>query len=325
MSDEQIMARALSPTPPRDDRGRFTAPQQEVSQQQAPAEAAPEQAQPAAEAPAQDESPKWEEVKGIKLKIPLKIDGKELEQELTLDDLRSGHMMQADYTRKTQEVAERERQADLKATQAIEKERGQYLEALNTLQATIQAAAMPELGNVNWAKLAEEDPAGYVRLSNRAREVGEAMQRISAEQEKVRGQQAKERDARQAQAVSESQTKIREAIPTWNDDLYQAILKRGVDTYGFKPEEVGQLYDHRVMRVMHDAHQWRAMQEGKTLAEKKVTTVPNVLRPGNVKPKIDPQTQQFQSDRDRLRKNGNDLDAAAAVMAAFVTPTQGRR
>src|SRR5678815_790561 len=153
-------------------------------------------------------------------------------------------------SRKTQEVAERERQADAKAQQAIEKERGQYLEALNALQSTIRAAAVPELANVDWNKLAQENPAEYVRLSNRAREVNEAMQRIAFEQEKVRTQQSEASNKARDQAVSESKVKLKEAIPQWNDDLYQSLLKRSYDTYGFKPDEMSGIWDHRIMRVL---------------------------------------------------------------------------
>jgi exonuclease VII large subunit len=144
------------------------------------------------------------------------------------------------------------------------------------------------------------------------------MQRISFEEEKVQTQQSKERKDRLDQAVSESQKKLKEAIPQWNDDLYQSLLKRSYDTYGFKPDEMSAVWDHRIMRVLHDAHQWRATQEGKPLAEKKVVNVPQVLRPGNAKPKVDPKTQELQKARQQLSANGNDMDAAASLMSQFI-------
>lgn len=328
MSDEAIMGRAMgTPLPPRDEQGRFLPQQQAEAQANATpaAETPPAEAKPAAETPPADatqpeqEVVKWDEVKDVKIKVPMKDGDKEWEEEVSLEQLRAERMMQADYTRKTQEVAERERQADAKAQQAVEKERSQYLEALGALHAAVQQAATPELANVDWNKLAAENPAEYVRLSNRAREVNEAMQRIRFEEEKVQSQQSKERQARLDQAVAESQKKLKEAIPTWNDDLYQSLLKRGVDTYGFKYDEMGEVWDHRIMRVLHDAHQWQAMQQGKPLAEKKVVTVPNVLRPGNAKPKVDQKVQELQQTRTRLTANPNDIDAAAALMGTFIS------
>lgn len=326
MSDEAVIGRAMgAPAPaPRDAHGRFVAqqpaaaaPATEPAAQAAEPVTPAAEAEPAAEPAAQEEVP-WDSVKDVKIKVPLKVDGKEIVEELTIGQLREGRMLQADYTRKTQEIAAREKQIQVQTQQAVEKERGQYMLALEALQQSISQASSPELANIDWNKLAADNPAEYVRLSNRARVVNEAMQRIRFEQEKVQTQQAKERDERLAQAVEESKSKLKEAIPSWNDDLYQTVLKRGVDTYGFKPEEVGQLYDHRVMRVLHDAHLYRAMQEGKPLAEKKVVTVPPVLRPGNVKPKVDPKVQELQQTRARLQANGNDMDAAAALMGNFL-------
>lgn len=325
MSDEAVIGRAMGAPAPaqRDAHGRFVAQQPAVEQPAAPAAepavepAAPAEAEPAAEPAAQEEVP-WDSVKDVKIKVPMKVDGKEWVEEMTIDQLRDGGLMKADYTRKTQDLAAREKQIQAQTQQAVEKERGQYMQALDALQQSISQASSPELANIDWNKLAAENPAEYVRLSNRARVVNEAIQRIRFEQEKVQTQQTKEREERLAQAVEESRVKLKEAIPAWNDDLYQTVLKRGVNTYGFKPEEVGQLYDHRVMRVLHDAHLYRAMQEGKPLAEKKVVEVPPVLRPGNVKPKVDPKVQQLQQTRARLQANGNDMDAAAALMGNFL-------
>lgn len=326
MSDEAIMGRALASdaamTPPRDPTtGRFL-PQQQA---QAQANAEPEKpAEPeAAEQPAETEAVaaetvKWDEVKDVKIKVPMKNGDKEWEEELTLHDLREGHMMRKDYLQKTQEVAEQRRQTEAMTAQAVEKERSQYLEALGALRKSVAAAAAPELSNVDWNKLAAENPAEYVRLSNRAREFNEAMQRIAIEEEKVQSQQSKERQERLDRAVAESQKKLKEAIPQWNDDLYQTLLKRSYDTYGFKPDEMREVYDDRIWRIVHDAHQWQAMQQGKPLAEKKVVAVPNVLRPGNAKPKVDLKTQELTKAKERLAANGNDMDAAAALLGNFL-------
>lgn len=319
MSDEGIMSRALGDKP-RDAQGRF------VGQQQTETQTAPPQEQATTEKPAEqqaqaEEQPeyKWDELKAIKLKIPMKQGDKEWEEELSLEQLRDGRMMQADYTRKQQELSEHRKQVETMTQTAVEKERTAYLTSLGALQKSIIQAASPELANVDWNKLAQENPAEYVRLSNRAREVNAALERVRFEEEKVQTQQANERNSRLAQAVSESQTKLREAIPNWNDALYQSLQKRGIDTYGFKPEEIGDVWDHRVMQVLHDAHQFRLLKEQKQTTDKKVETLPPVLKPGSQKPKVDPKQQEFQQAQNRLRSNGNDNEAAAALMAGFLT------
>lgn len=320
LPDEEIMSRAMGERPRDPQTGRF------LSQTDKPAEQ-PQEAQPAekpavaeAEKPSEQEQEyKWDDLKGIKLKIPMKQGDKEWEDEISLDQLREERMLKADYTRKQQELAEHRKQVETMTQTAVEKERTAYLASLEALQKSIHQAAAPELANVDWNKLAAENPAEYVRLMNRAREVNTALERVRFEQDKVQHQQAKERDERLAKAVAESQTKLREAIPNWSDDLYTALLKRGTDTYGFKPDEVGQVWDHRVMQVLHDAHQYRMLKEQKPKSDDTVKKLPPVLKPGAQKPKVDPKQQEFQNAQQRLRANGNDQEAAASVMEAFLT------
>lgn len=305
----------------RDDKGRFTPKQEAQPQEQAEAQTEKPAAEAQNEATEQEEY-KWDQLKNIKLKIPMKQGDKEWEDEISLEQLRDERMMKADYTRGKQELAEHRRQVETMTQTAVEKERTAYLASLEALQKSIHQAAAPELANVDWSKLAAENPAEYVRLMNRAREVNSALERVRYEQDKVQHQQAKEREERLAQAVAESRTKLQEAIPNWSDQTYQALLKRGTETYGFKPEEVGEVWDHRVMQVLHDAHQYRLLKEQKPKTEESVQKLPPVLKPGAQKPKVNPQVQEFQKSRERLRQNPRDSDAATDVMRAFVQQPQ---
>lgn len=305
----------------RDDRGRFVGQQQQQAEQTQTQQQA-QQTEETQQAEAGEQEYKWDELKGIKLKIPMKNGEKEWEDEITLEQLRSERMMHSDYQARRKALDEEARQHESKAREAVEKERHAYLTTLETLHQSIVQAAAPELGNVDWTKLAQENPAEYVRLSNRAREVNSALERVRFEHEKATRQQAKDREDQLAKAVSESQAKLREAIPNWNDDLYQSLQKRGVETYGFKPEEVGQVWDHRVMQVLHDAHQFRLLKEQKPKTEETVKKLPPVLKPGAQKPKVDPKAQEFQKARENLRANPRSSEAATDVMRAFVTPSQ---
>lgn len=326
MADEDVMAKALGMPAPgekqRDAQGRFASqkPEAPAQQQQAPADgtqAKPSETQQAADEAAQQY--KWDELKGIKLKVPFKTGDKEWEEEIPLEELRNRGMMHADYMARRREMDTQIKTEQTKAQQAVEKERQTYLTSLKTLHQTILQASAPELANVDWTKLASDNPAEYVRLSNRAQQVNAALERVKFEQEKVTRQQATERDQRLATAVSESKQKLLEAIPSWNEQLYQGLMKRAVDTYGFRPNDVDQIWDHRIMQLLHDADQFRRLKEEKPAADKKVENAPPVLKPGSQKPRVNVQEQGFKNAQERLRKNGNDIDAGTEVMAAFLT------
>jgi len=326
LTDEQIMARVLQGERPRDAQGRFTA-----QQQQAPAEQQQQAQQPAAEPTQEQQSAeqaqeyKWDDLKNIKVKIPMKNGDKEWTDELTLDEMRNQRMMHSDYMARRREFDNQIKEREAKAQQAVETERKNYLSTLQTLHQAIMKAAAPELSTVDWNKLAAENPAEYVRLANRAREVNAALESVRFEQEKVKRQQAEDDDKRQRSAIAESKQKLLEAIPTWNEDVYQSLMKRGVDTYGFAPDDIGKVWDHRIMQMLHDAHQFRLLKEKKPATDATVENLPPVLKPGPQKPKVSQQEQELRSATEALRRNPNDMDAGAALMATFLRPkTQGR-
>jgi hypothetical protein len=210
----------------------------------------------------------------------MKNGDKEWIEEKTFEDLRNERMMHADYMARRREFDEQAKSHESKVRETVEKERNQYLGALNVLHQTVMQVAEQELANVDWQKLANEEPAKFVQLQARAQMLGTTLQRIAAENEKVQKQQGEERKKDLDQRVSESRTKLKEAIPSWNDSLYQSLLKRAEETYGFKADEARNWWDHRIMQLLHDAHQWQTHKEQKPAAEKKVVDIPPVLKSG---------------------------------------------
>jgi hypothetical protein len=326
---EERMLRVIAPATdkPRDEKGKFAstkpAEQEPVEPPQQGQDTVPgaegEDTQAgAAEPEAEVEAaPSWEEIKEAKIKIPMKRGEEEWEEEVTLQELRDGRLMQKDYQQKTQELAKQRREAQEKAQALIEQQRTEYLGALEQLQQTVILSAAPELRNVDWTKLAKDDPAEYVRLSARAREVQEALQQVGAQRQKVSAQQTEERRKALEKAVNEAKEKIQEAIPNWNDDLYQSLLKRSVESYGFTAQEAGQIYDPRAIQILHDAHQYRLMKEQKPKVEQKVQNVPKVLKPGAATAISNRGVQEYSAAKAQLKKSGKVDDLAAFFRASL--------
>ena len=93
----------------------------------------------------------------------VKVNGEEIE--VTLDELLHGYSRQSDYTRKSQELAERR-----KATEALEQEiaaeREQYAELLPRMREQLQQQLQAE---PDWDKLYEQNPVEAVRLERKWR------------------------------------------------------------------------------------------------------------------------------------------------------------
>ena len=88
----------------------------------------------------------------------VKVDGEEVE--VNLDELRNGYQRQADYTRKSQSLAE-QRKAYEANLQAVQQEREQYAQVLGNM-AQNQNLELQRFENVNWAELKDTDPMEYM-------------------------------------------------------------------------------------------------------------------------------------------------------------------
>ena len=85
----------------------------------------------------------------------ISVDG--IEQEVTLDELKSGYSRQSDYTRKTQELANQRKQAETEFN-AVREERAIYTQLLDQMRNQLDAGMQNE---PDWVSLAENDPVGY--------------------------------------------------------------------------------------------------------------------------------------------------------------------
>lgn len=255
--------------------------------------------------------------------IPLDVtykgdDGQDVTEKIPVKELRDGYMRQKDYSRKTAEVARQREAVSEEVRKGVESERAAYFQTLQSLQDVVISSVDAELKNANWSELAANDPATYVRLDNRRKEIDRTLGEIQSKQQEVLQQRKNEQaQVRQQQARKSIET-LEQKIPGWNDALYQKLMKAASDTYGYKPDEVGSWVDHRAFEILHDAMQFRqakAVQANQPpLKDKRVVVVPKVVRPGPAAQNTAAQARD-QKAMETLRTRGT-VSAAADVIKA---------
>lgn len=230
-----------------------------------------------------------------KLKVTVKgDDGTDQEIEVDEAEVVKGYQRQADYTRKTQELAQREHQA-VEILKAKHDEFAQdYLSKAEASRAAIvQLAGLR--GEDEMAQLAQSDPAAWVAENQRRQSIvavlGQLDQQISAERQEI--------ERRQAEAMQQARSEMFQR--TWAE-----LQKDGIDreklakaysdvskAYGFSGDELAQVLDHRQVRVMLDALAYRQLKEQKTAVQKKVDAAPKL--PQKATPTVkDRKTQQLE-------------------------------
>lgn len=243
-----------------------------------------------------------------KLKVTVKgDDGTDQEIEVDESEVVKGYQRQADYTRKTQELAQREHQAvEILKAKHDEFARDYLSKAEASRAAIVQLAGLK--GEEEMALLAQSDPAAWVAENQRRQSivavVGHLDQQIMAERQAI--------EQRQAEAIQQARTEMFQK--SWAE-----LQKDGIDreklakaysdvskAYGFSGDELAQVLDHRQVRVMLDALAYRQLKAQKPAVQKKVDAAPKL--PQKATPTVkDRKSQQLEGRFKGGRAKLNDL------------------
>ena len=242
----------------------------------------------------------------------VKIDGKDTE--VTEDELLSGYSRQADYTRKSQVLAEQRKKMDEELA-ATQQERQHYLSQLE--QFNLQAdSKLEEFKSVDWTKLKEEDPMEYALKRDQYRELQENKRLVAEEQQNLAQKQQAEMQTKWNEELAKQQEVMAQRLPEWNDPEKGPKLKQNIKSFalkkGFTEQEVDSLIDARSVDVLHKAMMYENLLEAK-ISQKKAKVVPKVQRPGAPSTKSEVNSEKVKQTRARLKRSGRVDDAALAI------------
>lgn len=283
-----------------------------------PAEAPAEQAQETSEQPTEEaHAEETSEEPSIELDLEAKLfeveetreGGVKEKVKYSAKELMAQRMMQADYQRKTAELA-REREAVKELVkQQTEPVVSQYQQKLEIFERAVWHSLAPDIQNTDWNKLAIENPAEWAAKRQAVENVTSILQSIEAEKQELANQAKAKLLENQQKQIQLAKEILQKDIPGWSDETYLNIRKAGVD-YGYTLDEVNQVTDARAIKVLHDAMKYRALQAAKPSVEKKVLNVPKVLKPGSAE-KPDPNRETLNKAKAQLKKTGRQEDAIA--------------
>jgi hypothetical protein len=262
------------------------------------------------ENPEEDEVETEEEAEEPDL-VEIEVDGESFKVPEVLKDK---FMLQADYTRKTQEVAEQRKlveqaQAQLQTQAQLQQ---QNLEDYAKLIATDKQ--LQGYQQVDWNALYDSDPAEFVRLKEAYRELKDSRTEMTQTLTMKQQQQIAEQQSQLQRATEEGNAVLTKEIPNWNPTKGKEIKEYAVTTLRFKPEELNAVTDPRVVIALYKAQQFDKLKAGKSVTEKKVQNLPKVSKPGSPSNKTINKTQE-EALRKNLRRTGSTDDAAALFLS----------
>ncbi len=243
-----------------------------------------------------------------KVKVTLKNeDGTEVAEEVAETELVKGYQRQADYTRKTQALAERENQAVEFLKTKHDEVRSHYLQ-----QAEVTRAAVVQMAGIKteaeMAQLAQTDPAQWVAESQRQQAISKYLQQL--DQQIAGEKQAAEQEAAQRQQMATKQQYERAWTELQKDGIDKPALAKIYEgankLYGFTADELNTVYDPRMVRVLKDAAAYQALKAQKPAVTAKVTAAPK-LPTRQASPAQDAKDRALNNKFRSGRANLNDL------------------
>ena len=242
----------------------------------------------------------------------VKIDGTEVE--VTLDELQRGYSGQKYIQKGMQEVADLRKKAETaNATLASAGE------AVLALYQQMQAPGFAQPPTPPDETLIGSDPIGYTQDKARYDAAMEKYQQdMSQVQYTLAYQQQAQQQAQQAYLEREMET-LRQVMPEFADPekatkTRDSMLRMGTEIYGYQPEEISAVMDHRAIRVLNDAIKYQEIMRGKDKAVEKATKAPRgkVVKAGSKKTASN--RNDSRQARSKLKRSGSIQDAMSLIL-----------
>ena len=277
-----------------------------------PEEGTEEEATEESDDEAEEEEQSQDEVPAI---LKLKVNGEDVEK--PLDEVVALAQQGLDYTQKTQQVAEQRKELEAYAQQ-IQMQEQAFQEQMQLNNVLIEDVAkitsldqqLNQYANVNWNQLSDNDFVEAQKLFFTYNQLQQERSQLVSQFEAKKQQVVQKQTQLMSEKIAKGKEILAKEIPNWSPETNQALLSTGKD-YGFSDAELNSIVDPRHVKVLHDAMQWRKLQQNSTV-KKKVSSAKPVVKPGSKDTKTEANSN-VRKLRESLRRTGKS-DAAQKLI-----------
>jgi hypothetical protein len=209
-----------------------------------------------------------EELEGIKLRGPKDA----------LEKLKAERLMQADYTRKTQEVAEHRKALEAREQHFQRTAQGHQQHIREVAQLVAIEDRLQQFSQVNWQAITDADPVQALKLHTE-------LTQLQARKGQLEGALTQRQQAAQyeqqrntAKHLMEARQVLEREIKGWSPELAGKLKEYGL-TQGFPEEAMDSITQPAIVKVLHKAHLYDQLQKQRT-AKPAAQPAPPVTRVG---------------------------------------------
>ena len=249
-----------------------------------------------------------------KPRYKVKAAGEEIE--VDEEELIKGYQQGADYTKKSQALAEQRKalEAERGHLEQVKQERQAYAQKLQALDSFL---SQQDRG-VNLDVLKETDPIGYAVAVAEQSQREKQLAVVRNEQQRIAQQQQAEQQASLQSHLRSESEKLASLIPelaTAQGDAVRKQIRDYAKSVGWSDQELSQLYDSRAVVTLYNGMKYQQLQKSKPEVNKKLQAAPKMMRSGTSAPPT--KSSQDKQVMQRLRDTGKVSDAAKAFERFF--------
>jgi hypothetical protein len=193
------------------------------------------------------------------------IDGEEVSA-ADVKKWKAGHLMQSDYTKKTQTLSE-----ERKAFEAKRDELEQKVSLFQDVEKEVESLILGDLKNVDMNQLRQYDTAEYLRMKEQIEERKQTLSKI-----------AQKRAEMENKLLGEGYQQLHNALG-WDDSEKQKADKDALLTYvksaGITEREFAKVTNPKIIIAMLDAQKYQKLQQDKASITKRVLKAPKTSKP----------------------------------------------
>jgi hypothetical protein len=179
--------------------------------------------------------------------------------------LKEAFLRQADYTRKTQEVADLRRAVEAER-QAI-RGAGEAEVAARAQLVTIDQQ-LAYYNRIDWDAWEDQDPFEAQKGWRQFQQLQNARGQAAGQFAQAAQQRHLVQQQETARLIEEGRAVLAREIKDWSPRLAEALLEHGVRQYGFQRGEIEEFTDPRMVKVLHDAWQFRSLNQKQQQAQR---------------------------------------------------------
>lgn len=224
---------------------------------------------------------------------------------ISIADLKRNNLFQRDYTAKTTAF-----KAEMEAERAARQQEAQALAQQRDFVLSVAERYLPPRPTQD---MIDSDLVGYWK----AKEAWEEIGHLQALQQQDLQQKAHEEQIRHQQTVRYEVEQLREKLPHLREqgkmEQFKTEVFEALAPYGFSPDEVGSVVDHRMLLVAKDIVRLQKALKKAPQVKEQVQQKPKLISGGK---RMDPKARtslEAKGRAEQLRKSGS-MDAGIAAL-----------